>query len=779
MVEWIITSSALIAVLIAVRYLFRGRIGLRLQYALWLPVLLRLLIPATFGATPLSVLNAAPDMPEQAETISVQTPASYSVQSDGREIWSGFSPPPESVIEEARQSGEDYSVVHTTREVRLAPILRMVWLAGIPVMGLLLLLSNLRFAARLKRTRRPLELEGVPLPVWLSDEVETPCLFGLLRPAVYITPETAADSVWLRHAAEHELNHYRQGDHVWSLLRCLCLMLHWYNPLVWIAALLSRRDAELSCDEATVRRLGEDERAEYGRTLIAMTCRKRPALLRTATTMTGSAHTIRERIVLLARKPKTAAVTLLLVLVIAAVAVGCTFTGARKEAADPGKAPETNAEPAVTESPAFAFSDADDTIPVELAEELKDLPAPVTGFAAECVRDILHQWNDGEWVAADLSVAHTDKIIRARIVGLDQVPTGTAGENWDIRLYRLSFRLLTEHSGENGDVVIRDGETAELIDGRIWLTERSFGGQPCLLLMHYLDTDVWTRVAVTTTQAVEEEYGTPELLERYGDAYTAAAMELSRSWREAARDRTPPATDRSDLLQKHLSGENGTDLTLFLADTGDCGTYHMGFLETPSWISQALSGFELQPLKEPPPKPSDYWLTADDGSGGSITFWHSPDGDVLQFVSERGSSFYRAAPSDGAAISPAESMRRIFDGLEVNREMVFPDDGGAEEAAERFVRDVFPRHMTSLSPGSWYGVSEYRLLDWEVTETDGDACTGEFRCAVIPAAQPSAFQYLELAEEGEGEYDGWLILDQRFTLQEQEGGRWRCASIAR
>ena len=52
MVEWIITSSALIAVLIAVRYLFRGRIGLRLQYALWLPVLLRLLIPATFGATP-------------------------------------------------------------------------------------------------------------------------------------------------------------------------------------------------------------------------------------------------------------------------------------------------------------------------------------------------------------------------------------------------------------------------------------------------------------------------------------------------------------------------------------------------------------------------------------------------------------------------------------------------------------------------------------------------------------------------------------------------------
>jgi beta-lactamase regulating signal transducer with metallopeptidase domain len=51
MVEWIVTSSVLIAVLIGVRYLFRGRISLRLQYALWLIALARLLIPVTLGAT--------------------------------------------------------------------------------------------------------------------------------------------------------------------------------------------------------------------------------------------------------------------------------------------------------------------------------------------------------------------------------------------------------------------------------------------------------------------------------------------------------------------------------------------------------------------------------------------------------------------------------------------------------------------------------------------------------------------------------------------------------
>ena len=35
---------------------------------------------------------------------------------------------------------------------------------------------------------------------------------------------------------------------------------------------LSRRDAELACDEATIKRLGEEERASYGRTLIGLTC---------------------------------------------------------------------------------------------------------------------------------------------------------------------------------------------------------------------------------------------------------------------------------------------------------------------------------------------------------------------------------------------------------------------------------------------------------------------------------------------------------------------------
>ena len=53
--EWIISSSLLIAALLLGRWLMRGKISLRLQYALWGLVLLRLLLPvqlftSDFGA---------------------------------------------------------------------------------------------------------------------------------------------------------------------------------------------------------------------------------------------------------------------------------------------------------------------------------------------------------------------------------------------------------------------------------------------------------------------------------------------------------------------------------------------------------------------------------------------------------------------------------------------------------------------------------------------------------------------------------------------------------
>ena len=52
MVEWMISSSVLIVLVMAMRYFFRRRLPMRAWYALWLVVALRLLVPVLYGERP-------------------------------------------------------------------------------------------------------------------------------------------------------------------------------------------------------------------------------------------------------------------------------------------------------------------------------------------------------------------------------------------------------------------------------------------------------------------------------------------------------------------------------------------------------------------------------------------------------------------------------------------------------------------------------------------------------------------------------------------------------
>ena len=332
MLEWIASSCALILAVLLLRRLLRGRIGPGLQYALWLLVLVRLLLPVSFGAARVSVQNLVRDADERAASrvvTYVNQTAPDPVPFEPAPAQSATAQPQYTQSAAAPQSQPEAQLTETARPVMLSDILRCAWYAGMAAMALWLIATNLAFRARLAKRARRIEYPGCKLPLYITEAVETPCLFGVLRPAIYLTPEAASEPETLRHSVEHELTHYRHGDHIWALLRCLCLVLHWYNPLVWLAAALSRRDAELACDEATIRRLGEAERAAYGRTLIRISCERRATLLRTATTMNCGKSGLRERIALIAKRPKTAAYALV-ILILAAIAVtGCTFTGAQ------------------------------------------------------------------------------------------------------------------------------------------------------------------------------------------------------------------------------------------------------------------------------------------------------------------------------------------------------------------------------------------------------------------------------------------------------------------
>ena len=333
MIEWVVSSCILILAVIALRYLLRGRISLRLQYALWLLVLARLLIPVSFGSTDISVMSVVEKAPAVQAVESVRNVDTI-WQADNGTVEGYPAGPlmpdtPVTVVTIAPGVTND-QFGRMESALTLRKLLLPVWWCGAVVTLLVFLTANLRFAARLRKSRRPLTVEGAALSVYVAQERAVPCLFGLFRPAIYVTQAAADDPELLRHAVAHETTHFRQGDHVWALLRTACLALHWWNPLVWWAAKLSRQDGELACDEATIRALGESERAAYGRTLIRMACGPGSHALLTATTMDGGKTSLHERIVLLAKKPQTAALAAIALVLAAALCVGCTFTGAKK-----------------------------------------------------------------------------------------------------------------------------------------------------------------------------------------------------------------------------------------------------------------------------------------------------------------------------------------------------------------------------------------------------------------------------------------------------------------
>ena len=305
MAEWILTSSLLIVIVLAVRALFRGRMGLRLRYALWLLVLLRLLVPGTVFQTGLSVLNYVP----LSQTAAAQAQPSQSGGSPSAPEAEPMPVRPEGGAE-PRPSGP--AAAPDSAPAGAADwrgVLTAVWLGGAGVLAAALLACNLRFYLRLRRIRRTHPIPGVAVPVYVARGLPSPCLYGFPRPAVYLTPAAAGEPELLGHVLRHELTHRRHGDHIWAVLRAAALALHWYNPLVWLAAVLSRRDGELACDEGALQGADDRERAAYGRTLIRLVTARPSAgeLLCCATTMTAGTSSLKERIAMIARKPRTLA----------------------------------------------------------------------------------------------------------------------------------------------------------------------------------------------------------------------------------------------------------------------------------------------------------------------------------------------------------------------------------------------------------------------------------------------------------------------------------------
>ena len=347
MLKEVLTVSALIAVVLLVRAIFKNRVPKRMLYALWLVVLLKLCLPGTLVSLPVLPAEDAA-VPAQSAERPVQT--APVIQRPAQTVTKPQTPAqqPVSPVQETAKPA--------AKPLTTAQILQIAWFSGSALLGLWLFGAWAVFTIRLHRDRRFLGKRGGTC-IYVSGAVKSPCLAGLI-PAVYLTEDVLqADEAEL--ILRHELTHLRHLDFLWSLCRTAAVTVYWWNPFIWLAAICSKRDAELACDEAVAAKLPESKRLAYARAILAQAPRKTAAL-----SLAGPP--VKERILCLTKKQRTSVLCVILALLLVVSATGCSFAELTQQKAEEITMPDHAADSSANATP----QEADSALPVMDTVEL-------------------------------------------------------------------------------------------------------------------------------------------------------------------------------------------------------------------------------------------------------------------------------------------------------------------------------------------------------------------------------------------------------------------------
>ncbi len=348
-------ASFLVILFLALRPLLRGRVAARIVFWAWIAVAIRLVIPfsAPTSWSPFPPPRVVFPQTVTANPDGVAAAIANSRPLSGASVGPGVAPP-------ATGAGAATLLPVPFSVSRWLP---MIWLAGIIVLAGTRVLAARRFERRLRRTStRPdpplnalvgsirAELSAGDCEVIVTELVASPAVHGLFRPKLLFPPHLAEQLApqELRLVIAHELGHCRHRDLASQGLIQTARVLHWFNPLVWLAVSAAKHDCEIACDEYVVARLGMADHSVYGTALLSVLGMMRtPERLPSALAIMESKKLMKRRIqMILAYRPTTLARTLVSSAILALVAaLSMTRQTSAQESSSPGAARATAGAP--------------------------------------------------------------------------------------------------------------------------------------------------------------------------------------------------------------------------------------------------------------------------------------------------------------------------------------------------------------------------------------------------------------------------------------------------
>lgn len=194
----------------------------------------------------------------------------------------------------------------------LPEILMGIYFAGVFVLTAVYLVKYVRMKKRLSTAVLAKK------NVWFCENINSPFVMGVFRPQIYLP--YGMDKVSGGYILKHERTHIKHHDPLIRMVGILCLCLHWWNPLVWLAVHQMNQDMEMYCDEGFLLQAPLSEKKAYANVLLTFAAKQSGLWFEVAF---GESHTEKRIKNIISHKKKGTASLLIVLLV--TLLCGCSF----------------------------------------------------------------------------------------------------------------------------------------------------------------------------------------------------------------------------------------------------------------------------------------------------------------------------------------------------------------------------------------------------------------------------------------------------------------------
>ena len=248
-----ISASWLVLAVLILRFVLK-KAPKWINVLLWGIVAIRLICPFSFES-PLSLIPSAETIP-----LNIGMDSTPTINSGISAINNAVNP----IISQSNtpMAGASVNLLQIT-----IGIYEYIWIFGMIALALYTAISYWRLCRKVDTAVRYKD------NIFQSENVSFPFVLGIIKPRIYLPFKM--NGQYLEHVVAHEQAHICRKDHWWKPLGFLLLMIHWFNPLMWLAYVLLCRDIELACDEKVIKELGNEQRGDYTQALVACSVNRR------------------------------------------------------------------------------------------------------------------------------------------------------------------------------------------------------------------------------------------------------------------------------------------------------------------------------------------------------------------------------------------------------------------------------------------------------------------------------------------------------------------------